>query len=98
MTTLIQREHISYIVGDDLDELISEALKCVTRHRDWYQDQMRKDLSLRGRSTISRFSNCFAGGMVVFYDKFGKVNIDNLKTLQTNEIYSLYPEIDNKKQ
>ena len=95
MTAVIQRDHISYIVGNNLAELIEESCKYITRHRDWYKEQIETDLLKNGRSVVSRFSNCLTGGIVILYDKNGIVNIDHLKQLPSNEVYQLYPKINN---
>ena len=95
MTTVIQRGYISYIVGNILAELIEESCKYITRHRDWYKEQIETDLLKNGRSVVSRFSNCLTGGIVILYDKHGIVNLDHLKQLPSDEIYQLYPKINN---
>jgi hypothetical protein len=88
MIPIIQSIIIVHVYwGNDIDSLVTEAMKYVIRCRDFYEHDIRENLIERGYAIISSFSCVLPdGGLFVYYDPQNKISQSDLDNLSFNEI------------
>jgi hypothetical protein len=84
-------KHSTRIAGNSIEELIAETMKYVTRHRDFYEKNLREDLETKGDSVVSRHSTHLNGsGIIVILDTEGVITDSDLSGLGGKEFYRKY--------
>ena len=89
--------HCARLVGDDMEQLIEEAMKYVTKHRTFYEKSMREELRTDGSSHVSGFSSSL-GGLFIYYDPDCVVDDDDFKNLSGYLFFQKYEKIKNPKK
>ena len=75
--------HSARLAGDNMDQLIDEAMKYVIRDRQFYENSIREDLLKKGNSIVSIHSTSLSCPLCIYFDPDWTMNDDDFKNLSS---------------
>lgn len=82
-------KHPPMLVGDDLTELVAEAMKYVTREHMFYGREIEERLLKIKTATVSRFS-CTINGLIILLDEHHRITSADIENLYPRELFNKY--------
>lgn len=87
------QNHGARLIGDNIDELVKEGLKYVSRLKSFYEASIREELEQNGWATISNHS-CFLGNsLFIYYDPEKNITEEEANNLSGKEMSIKYHTI-----
>lgn len=81
--------HCARLIGDDIRELTTEAMRHVRRLRSYYEQDIMDNLAARGNAIVSGHSSA-VGTLVIVLDECMDVSDDEWRDWATKEIERKY--------
>lgn len=78
------------LVGDNIDQLVSEAMNRVARLRDYYRDDIRQSLQESGRACVSNHSTGDHKSLLIVLDKEKRVSDEDWQNMAVRGIERKY--------
>lgn len=83
-------KHGARLIGENINELVTESLKYVSRLKSFYEASIREDLEQKGWSVISSHS-CFLGtSLFIYHDPENKITEEDANNLSGKEMFYRY--------
>lgn len=82
--------HANILVGDNIDQLVDEAMHHVARLRDYYRDDIRQSLQDSGKACVSMHSTGDGRALFIVLDKENRVPNEAWQTMRAREIECKY--------
>lgn len=82
--------HANILVGDNIDQLVSEAMNHVARLRDYYRNDIRQSLQDLGTACISNHSTGDGRSLFVILDKEHQVSDEDWQNMAIRDIERKY--------
>ena len=95
MTRLINatENHSMIMIGDNIEEILSESMKYVVKERDYYLKSIKEELQERNNSIVTHWSCSYGYSLIIYFDKNNEVSIDDIEKLNSKEFYRTYKHI-----
>jgi hypothetical protein len=77
--------HAPRLVGDELNELIEEAIKYVTKDHRFYRRHIEEDLTEKQRVVVSYHSS-YTRGLEIYLDKTRRISDYDFDNLYSNDL------------
>lgn len=82
--------HANILVGDNIDQLVGEAMNHVARLRDYYLDDIRQSLQDSGTACVSNHSTGDGRSLFIVLDKEEKVSDEDWQNMAARDIERKY--------
>lgn len=83
-------ERANILVGDDIDQLVSEAMNHVARLRDYYRNDIRQSLQNLGKACVSSHSTGDRKALFIILDKEKRVSDEDWQNMAARSIERKY--------
>lgn len=78
------------LVGDNIDQLVSEAMNHIARLRDYYRDDIRQSLQNSGKACVSSHSTGDRKALFIILDKEKRVSDEDWQNMAARSIERKY--------
>lgn len=82
--------HANILVGDNIDQLVDEAMHHVARLRDYYRDDIRQSLQDSGKACVSKHSTGNGKSLFIVLDKEKQVSDEDWQNMAARDIERKY--------
>ena len=82
--------HANILVGNDIDQLVNEAMNRVARLRDYYQTNIRQSLQDLGAACVSNHSTGDRKSLFIVLDKEYQVSDEDWQNMTIRDIERKY--------
>lgn len=83
-------DRANILVGDNIDQLVDEAMYHVARLRDYYRDDIRQSLQNSGRACVSKHSTGNGKSLFIVLDKEKQVSDEDWQNMAARDIERKY--------
>lgn len=91
-TKLFERGAVgaNILVGEDIDQLVNDAMQCVARLQEYYRNDIRQSLQDFGRAIVSNHSTGNHKTLLIVLDKRHQVPDEAWQNMTTQDIQRNY--------